>query len=263
MSKTQIACFLCIYLTKAESSIISDRFEVNVPRPIFTDTKLSSSSPYEPSGLILSSPALRKLVASCAGRMEMDLDSLDKFGLPWQYSRPQNPHMINQISNGNAKLPSRPTMERYARRWFSSVHFLVFPVISLDLFERTLDLVYGSRDVKDYTGSVSAKAALYAFLSIVTIIGFTKQGTSHGPSGEFYAAKAQSYLVDIVQESTMDGLQALTSLVSLYIWLGFSSLIYNSIFFFLDSSYKFLWRLQKGGNVRCNGISHCVRSRWS
>lgn len=215
--KLEIASFLCLHLIKVGSSIISDRFQVNIPGPIFTGTKLSSSSPYAPSGLILSSPALRKLVASCAGRMEMDLDSLDKFGLPWQYSRPQNPHVISHKSNRNAELPSRSTMERYARAWFSSIHFLVFPVISLDLFERTLDLVYGSQDVKDYTGSVSAKAALYAFLSINTIVGCTKEDSSHGPSSEFYAAKAQSYLVDIVQESTMDGLQALTSLVSLYI----------------------------------------------
>lgn len=204
-----------IDLTKAESLVISDRFEVNVPGPIFTDTRLSSSSPYLPSGLILSSPALRKLVASCAGRMEMDLDSLGKFGLPWQYSRPQKSEIINHISNGTAKLPSRSAMEKYARTWCSSIHFLVFPVISLDLFQRTLDLVYGSRDIKDYSGSASAKAALYAFLSIVTIIEFTKEDAPHGPSCEFYAAKAQSYLVDIIQESTMEGLQALTTLVSL------------------------------------------------
>ncbi|PCH02320.1 Transcription factor [Penicillium occitanis (nom. inval.)] len=203
-----------------ESLVLSDRFEVNVPGPIFTDTRLSSSSPYLPSGLILSSPALRKLVASCAGRMEMDLDSLGKFGLPWQYSRPQKSEITNHKSNRTAKLPSRSTMEKYARAWCSSIHFLVFPVISLDLFQRTLDLVYGSRDVKDYTGSASAKAALYAFLSIITIIEFTKEDAPHGPSCEFYAAKAQSYLVDIIQESTMEGLQALTTLILATIFSG-------------------------------------------
>lgn len=144
----------------------------------------------------------------------MDLDSLSKFGLPWQYSRPRKSEITNHISNGTAKLPSRSTMEKYARAWCSSIHFIVFPVISLDLFQRTLDLVYRSRDTKDYTGAASAKAALYAFLSIITIIEFTKEDAPHGPSCEFYAAKAQSYLVDIIQESTTDGLQALTTLVS-------------------------------------------------
>lgn len=215
-SELQVASSF-IYLTKTESSAISYSIEVNVPGPIFTDIRLFSSSPYLPSGLILSSPALRKLVASCAGRMEMDLDSLGKFGLPWQYSRPQKSEIISHVSNGNAKLPSRSAMEKYARAWCSSIHFLVFPVISLDLFQRTLDLVYGSSDVRDYTRSVSAKAALYAFLSIFTIVGVTKHDAPKGPSCEFYATKAQSYLVDIVQESTMDGLQALTTLVSLLV----------------------------------------------
>ncbi|EEA25338.1 C6 transcription factor, putative [Talaromyces marneffei ATCC 18224] len=152
-------------------------------------------------------------VASCAGRMEMDLDSLGKFALPWQYSRPQKSEIINHISNGDAKLPNRSTMEKYARAWCSSIHFLVFPMISLDFFQRTLDLVYGSRDIKDYTASASAKAALYAFLSIITIIEFTKDDAPHGPSCEFYVAKAQSYLVDIIQESTIDGLQTLTIVI--------------------------------------------------
>ncbi|EED21177.1 C6 transcription factor, putative [Talaromyces stipitatus ATCC 10500] len=203
-----------------DSSVTSERLEVNVPGPIFTDTRLSLGKPYLPDGFMLSSPALRKLIASCAGRMDLDLDSLRRFGLPWQYSHPQNSETVNQVANGATKLPSRSTMEHYARIYCSSIHFLVFPVVTFDLFQRTLDLVYGSKSIKDYTGSASAKAAIYSFLSILTIVGFTKGNASEGPSCEFYAAKAQSYLVDIIQEVTMDGLQTLTTLILSTIFSG-------------------------------------------
>ncbi|QGA14969.1 hypothetical protein EYB26_002625 [Talaromyces marneffei] len=177
-----------------EFKVVSDRFEVK-----FSWTNLYGHKVVFEQSLFT--------------QMEMDLDSLGKFALPWQYSRPQKSEIINHISNGDAKLPNRSTMEKYARAWCSSIHFLVFPMISLDFFQRTLDLVYGSRDIKDYTGSASAKAALYAFLSIITIIEFTKDDAPHGPSCEFFVAKAQSYLVDIIQESTIDGLQTLTIVI--------------------------------------------------
>ncbi|KAE8152345.1 hypothetical protein BDV25DRAFT_128024 [Aspergillus avenaceus] len=97
-------------------------------------------------------------------------------------------------------LPASPIVERYVTLHCSSYQSLVFPVIGKSLYTETLDLAYGPPG----HGAESAKSCIYAFLSVATT----------------YAMAAESSTVSIINEMTIDGLQALIMLVWCYFRLN-------------------------------------------
>jgi len=98
----------------------------------------------------------------------------------------------------------------------SSLHIPVFPVISKSLFIITLDLAYG---LPEAIGSASARSCVYAFLSVVTQFGFDDNMHGAMDCGS-YASAAQSYMAQITQEMTLDGLQSLIMLVRYFLHLS-------------------------------------------
>jgi hypothetical protein len=140
---------------------------------------------------------------------EVNCAKLSAFELPWT-----NPHQLHDYAAASAdlppELPRRKTLELYVLRYTSSFTSLVFPVISKSLFMKTLDLAYGPRGV---SGSASANACVYSFISLVGLFGFDDNLHGAIDSG-FYASAAQRAIPHIVEEMTVDGLQSIMMLVS-------------------------------------------------
>lgn len=135
---------------------------------------------------------------------KVNLETLCALQLPWA-----NTHRL-YMESSIPELPSRLVVDNYVEIYCSSAHILVFPVISKSLFTKTLDLAYGSNRV---ASSASAKSCVYAFLSVVTLFGFDDDMHGAMDCGS-YAAAAQSFMAQITQEMTLDGLQSLIMLVS-------------------------------------------------
>jgi hypothetical protein len=61
-------------------------------------------------------------------------------------------------------------------------------------------------------GSASAKSCVYAFLSLVSLFGL--DDNIHGAMDcQSYASAAQSFVIPVIEEMTVDGLQSLIMLV--------------------------------------------------
>lgn len=141
----------------------------------------------------------RKWIESRTGE-KVNIETLE---LPWT-----NTHRLYTESS-IPKLPNRLTVEKLVEMYCSSLHIPVFPVISRSLFTKTLDLAYGPEAV----GSASAKSCIYAFLSVVTQFGLNDDIHEAMDCGS-YASAAQSFMAQITQEITLDGLQSLIMLVN-------------------------------------------------
>ncbi|KAI9040525.1 fungal specific transcription factor domain-containing protein [Aspergillus affinis] len=139
----------------------------------------------------------------------VDMDKLNTMELPWTKVGPV------RSSSKIPKLPARPIIEQYVTIYCSSYQSLVFPVISKSLFAETLDLAYGPQG----PGADSAKSCIYAFLSVVIIFGF-ENDLGDVLDCETYAAAAQSFTVQIINEMTVNGLQALIMLTQHQYFLG-------------------------------------------
>ncbi|KAL2837220.1 C6 zinc finger domain protein [Aspergillus pseudodeflectus] len=111
-------------------------------------------------------------------------DKLLSLELPW----PQLPDSSAPLP----ELPHRSNVEMLIVVYTSSPESLVFPVVSRSIFKDTLDLAYSPAQP---AGSASAKACIYAFLSL-------------------------SFLTAVIQQMTLDGLQSLIMLVQLQYFVG-------------------------------------------
>ncbi|RAH84788.1 hypothetical protein BO86DRAFT_306209 [Aspergillus japonicus CBS 114.51] len=139
----------------------------------------------------------------------VNMDRLITMKLPW--TRVESVRDFLAVP----KLPARPIVERNIAAYCSSYQSLVFPVISQSLFTETLDLAYGSHG----PGVDSAKACVYAFLSVVAIFGLEKD-LGDALDCETYALASQSFTVQIINEMTVDGLRALVMLTQHHYFLG-------------------------------------------
>ena len=149
-------------------------------------------------GVDLFSNTGRKWIESRTGE-KVNLEALFTLEVPWA-----NTLQLHTEPN-IAELPNRLIVENYVEMYCSSPHILVFPAISKSLFTRTLDLAYAH---ERNAGSDSAKACVYAFLSVVTQFGYGDNVHEAIDCGS-YASAAQSFMVQMVQEMTLDGLQSL------------------------------------------------------
>ncbi|RAK78075.1 fungal specific transcription factor domain-containing protein [Aspergillus fijiensis CBS 313.89] len=137
------------------------------------------------------------------------MDKLSTLELPWARVGPV------RDSSAVPKLPARPMVERSVASYCSSYQSLVFPVISKSLFAKTLHLAYGPHCY----GSDSAKSCIYALLSVVAIFGL-ENDLGDALDCEAYAIASQSFTVPIINEMTMDGLQALVMLTQHHYFLA-------------------------------------------
>lgn len=132
------------------------------------------------------------------------------FSLEHRWLSPIRSHTDPGVSSlPHPELPSRSNMERFIRIYSSSSQSLVFPVISPSMFGKTLDLAYSPLQT---SGTASAKACVYAFLSFVSLFGFDEN--IHGAmDSQSYASAVQSLMTSVIEEMTVDGLQSLIMLV--------------------------------------------------
>ncbi|KAL2816936.1 C6 zinc finger domain protein [Aspergillus granulosus] len=114
------------------------------------------------------------------------------------------------------QLPSRVNVERYVQIYGLSSQSLVFPVISRSIFNKTLDLAYSHIQSP---GSTSAKSCVYAFLSLISLFGLD-DSIRGAIDCQSYASAAQSFVIPVIEEMTVDGLQTLIMLVQLHYFLG-------------------------------------------
>ncbi|KAJ5904701.1 uncharacterized protein N7473_001617 [Penicillium subrubescens] len=84
------------------------------------------------------------------------------------------------------------------------------------MFRQTLDLAYRPLQV---AGSASAKACVYAFLSHISLFGFDNN-TQGSMDCQAYAAMVHNFTTEVIQESTVDGLQSLIMLVHHQYFIG-------------------------------------------
>ncbi|KAE8139517.1 hypothetical protein BDV38DRAFT_280872 [Aspergillus pseudotamarii] len=141
-------------------------------------------------------------------------EELCALDLPWANTRRLYMETLN--SGSIHELPSRCSVEGHVKQYFSSFQSLVFPVISKSLFEKTLDLAYGPRSS---FGSASARSCVYAFLAVVNLFEIGDNLQEAMDCG-YFASAAQTFMVQVTQEMTVDGLQAVIMLILFQYFLG-------------------------------------------
>ncbi|ODM17049.1 hypothetical protein SI65_07448 [Aspergillus cristatus] len=169
--------------------------------------RAGGTSPF--NGIDQFSDAGRRWIESRTGE-NLNLETLCALELPWA-----NTNRLYTESS-SPELPNRLVVEKYVEMYCSSLHIPVFPVISKSLFTITLDLAYG---MPQAIGSASARSCVYAFFSVVTQFGFDDNMHGAMDCGS-YASAAQSYMAQITQEMTLDGLQSLIMLIQFQYFLG-------------------------------------------
>lgn len=168
------------------------------------------------NGIPLFSSEGQEWVQSRTGE-KASFEKLCAFGPPWQ-----NQHRFYTASipadfqrlQAPVELPDRKIVEEYLSIYRSSIIRLVFPFIDPVLFQETLNLAYESQQVPMPAGSASAKACVYAFLSVIST--FNLDGLHFLVDSEACSIKAQWFTPQLVQETTVDGLQTSIMLVRLF-----------------------------------------------
>jgi hypothetical protein len=167
------------------------------------------------NGLPLFSDGGQQWIEERAGS-KMSPTILDKLQRPWQIHHPSTTNSPSIQHQNSPKLPSFESVERIAMTFCSSMQFLVFPLLSLDRFVRqTLYLAYAEGSGNEH-GVRSAKACVYGIILTSEIFGHNneKDMSELGPTCENYALELEDSLPMILREMTVDGLEALSMLVS-------------------------------------------------
>ncbi|KAJ4865417.1 fungal specific transcription factor domain-containing protein [Trichoderma breve] len=171
----------------------------------------------------------------------MTPQTLCSFGRQWH--SPRRLYLDSNTIAASAQpceLPQRSTLERYAAAYCSSTICLIFPVLSEGLFVKTLDLAYSSPDSPSV---VSARACVYSFLAVASIL-HIEDDSAAKMSSESYLAAARSLIPQVTQEMTGDGLQTLVTLAIVYYFLG----DLQSMGLFLSIATRFIFALKAHAN---------------
>ncbi|KAL7948103.1 hypothetical protein V8C42DRAFT_316700 [Trichoderma barbatum] len=179
----------------------------------------------------------------------MTPQTLCSFGRQWH-----NPRRLYQDTDIAAahtqpcELPPRTTLEKFVAAYSSSSVCLVFPVLSKWLFAKTLDLAYRSCDSPS---AVAARACVYSFLAMTSILHF-EEDTGATMACESYLAAATSFIPQITQEMTGDGLQTLVTLAIVYYFMG----DLESMGLFISIATRFIFALNAHANPQDAARSH-------
>lgn len=171
------------------------------------------NSPY---GIPLFSTEGQRWIQSKTGQTG-SFDKLYYLDPPSQRSRrvlPLNSPPGIKLSDPVIELPDRKLIEQYVSIYSSSPIRFIFPVIDPDLFKETLDSAYDPSPEKIHSSIViSAKGAVLAFLSFITIFGLDRS-LPLPIDIRRCAETAQCYVLYTPAGVTIDHLQATIMLVS-------------------------------------------------
>jgi hypothetical protein len=140
-------------------------------------------------------------------------EQISDFSPPQQmrdFEYAEKPHDA-RTSLDATSLPEKSVVEHCISVYNSSILRLIFPIIDVFLFSETLNRAYGSV----YQDSYGAVACIWAFLSVVPIFAFNDLG-SPLIDNEVSALKARIFMSRIMDDNTIDGLQAVGMLVGCY-----------------------------------------------
>lgn len=121
------------------------------------------------------------------------------------------------------ELPDRSIVERYLDVWHSSILRLVFPLVEVSLFRRTIATAYRQLRTDFQSEAISSRACIYAFLAFIYMTERKGLESRMILPMDYQACmtKAQILSSDALQEgATLDGLQTVAMLVS-FMLFGF------------------------------------------
>lgn len=134
-------------------------------------------------------------------------------GPPWQKVHAIHASFLAGNVPANFDLPDRKAVQEYISLYCSSPFKLIFPFIDTVLFQRTLDLAYEPWDGPPSLRPITAKACVFAFCSVLSSLN-EAEGTAPAIDGDDCAVKAQYLLPQILQDTTLPGLQTILMIVS-------------------------------------------------
>lgn len=154
-------------------------------------------------------PQARKLVLSVMGH-SVNLQGLFQPSPPWQCYESDYVRQALPVPR-LMKLPDIGIINDCGAAYFSSsIHFLL-PIIDRALFKNTITLAFSASSA-DCPGISSARACIWAFLSLSSMWNFPAVHLL--PTDAFtLATQVEYYTPRIIQEDTIDGLQALLMMV--------------------------------------------------
>ncbi|CAI7635341.1 unnamed protein product [Penicillium pancosmium] len=165
----------------------------------------------------------REFVRSVLGR-SVNLEALFRPSTPWKCRIPRYMSQEMPIQSFTELADVRIVNDHVAAYCSSPVRFIL-PIIDRTLFENTINLAF-STPLANASGVSSAKACVWAFLCLSSIWNFP---VAHRLQidATVLAMEVERYIPRILQEETIDGLQALLMLIGLYLDSLITRLIYK------------------------------------
>ncbi|KAJ6033878.1 uncharacterized protein N7446_007825 [Penicillium canescens] len=154
-------------------------------------------------------PQARKLVLSILGH-SVNLQGLFRPSPPWQCFESEHVRQALPVP-GLMKLPDISIINDCVTAYFSSSVRFLLPIIDRTLFKNTINLAFSASSA-DYPGTSTARACIWAFLSLCSMWNFP--GVHVLPVNAFtLATEVENYMPRVLQEDTIDGLQTLLMLL--------------------------------------------------
>ncbi|ORY72148.1 uncharacterized protein BCR38DRAFT_331904 [Pseudomassariella vexata] len=130
--------------------------------------------------------------------------TLCALGPPWQNQQHVQQALLSSASS--LELPDRHIVDEYFAVFRSSPFRLVFPVVDIVLFRDTIELAYEPCEGHLSAEPIIAKACVFSFLAIMTLLEATAESTAKVNS-DACAAKAQFLMPQIVYDTNMTCLE--------------------------------------------------------
>ena len=173
------------------------------------------------TGIPLLLPEGQQWVQSRTGQT-IAFDKLSPARPPWEKQRALSSSSIlkNIQAQNPFELPPEDVLHAYLDMYGSSLMQRIFPAVDPVLFKDTIRSAYYPSQPSNHYGQASSKACIFAFIAFASIL---HHGNAEYPpsnitpvDSEAFAIKAHCLLPQFTQEApTLDGLQAVTMLVSL------------------------------------------------
>lgn len=140
---------------------------------------------------------------------------------PWEKQRAlgSNSLLANMQTQNPFELPPENIVQVYLNVYSSSLMQRIFPAVDPVLFRDTIRSAYKQTRSSNHYGQASSKACVFAFIAFASILqcsGEDYQSNLPPVDSEAFATKVHCLLPQFTHETpTLDGLQAVTMLVSL------------------------------------------------
>lgn len=117
-------------------------------------------------------------------------------------------------------LPDRQVVNEYLHFFRTSFFKLEFPVVDPLLFHETVDIAYQSFEGPEPPEAVCAKACVFAFLSVISLLGNDRQTTFSPVDGDTFGTKTEYFLPLLLQDVNLTVLQTVLMLVGLILHIS-------------------------------------------